>query len=217
MPRKRTDRLVEEAAALLAEYIAAGRTRTDLLKDVAAHIVELRSRFTLDDGRVDWSGRSPEYRAAIAAIYAGAKVPKQHLDTVQTALRYHVGNLLREKASDDELSAVGLTNVSPKDRLQTHRDIINALAATVEDPENIKRADIARYLTHAEALIDAVTTEGIDEMDPARRVAVRVSLLHILRRGEELLAEVRAAEARMLDKGKPHLKWGFGPLPLLPL
>lgn len=198
MPRKSTARIVEEASALLGDYIRDGRTRTDLLKAVAALIVELRSRCTLDDGRADWGGRSLKYRTAMAEVYAGAKVDKAHLDTVQTALRYHVGNLLREKASADELDAAGLTAVSPRERLQTHRDVINALAATVASPETLKRPDLVRLLIHAEALLENCNAGEAGTMDPARRVAVRVSLEHIIARAEQLLAEVREAEAAML-------------------
>ena len=47
-------------------------------------------------------------------IYEGAQMPRERQDTFQAALRYHVGNLLRERADESELAAVGLTTTSPR-------------------------------------------------------------------------------------------------------
>lgn len=109
------DDLVNHCIHLLRAY--AQDRSTHQLKALAPLIVELRSRHSLKNGLPDWSGRSPEYRADMHWIYAEARIPADQLDTVQAALRYHVGNLLRERASLLDLEAVGLKATSPKERL----------------------------------------------------------------------------------------------------
>lgn len=113
--------LIERSGKLLKQYANAVRG-TDLLYEIAPLVVELRSRFHLEDERTDWSGRSPGYRAAIREVYSLGEIPKESLDTVQAALRYHVGNLLRDRAPADELEGVGLIKLSPKKRLALRRE-----------------------------------------------------------------------------------------------
>ena len=60
----------------------------------------------------------PSYRQVMAEIYEEAQVPRE-ADTFQAALRYHVGNLLRERADESELAAVGLTSRPRRTRLAT--------------------------------------------------------------------------------------------------
>lgn len=177
--------LVKKAADLLGEYMRNGRTRTDLLKRAAAVIVELRSQFALDDGRVDWSGRSHPYRKAIAAVYRGADIGADDLDTVQSALRYHIGNLLRERAEDEDLEAVGLTLTSPKQRIGRNRNIVAALAGSVGEATS----DPIRLLTSADALLDYLTDEKVSELIGAQLVAATLAIESL----EAQVARLRAA------------------------
>ena len=60
MPTKLSaDQLVETASNHMREYVKSGRTRTDQLKLAAEAVVGLREHFLLEDGRIDWSGRTP--------------------------------------------------------------------------------------------------------------------------------------------------------------
>lgn len=131
-----TNRLIEEGVSLMTAYLETNRTRTDLLKQLAELIVELRSRHTLEDGTPDWSGRTPEYRQAISEIYRRGGVPESLNDTIQAALRYHVGNLLRNRAPQTELKHVGLTSTSPKERMLRQRRELT----TLRDQDRVSRA-----------------------------------------------------------------------------
>jgi hypothetical protein len=161
----------------MREYIESGRTRTDHLKEVAAIIVDLRSHFVLENGRVDWSGRSPAYRAAVRAIYERGHVPSDKYDTVQAALRYHVGNLLRQRADADDLAAVGLSSISPKERNGRIRDVVRALAAGGSVAE--VTGDPVRLIAHAEALLDFVDPLDLDRLAGPERAAARYGLRHL--------------------------------------
>ena len=184
MPKK----IAADATRLLREYVESGRSRTDLLKRVAELIVELRAKHTLDDGRIDWSGRSPAYRTAIAEIYRDAGVPADKLDTVQAALRYHVGNLIRDRADGMALAAVGLTNIAPRERLNRNREIVAALAASGSVGE--VTGDPLRLIAGAEALLDHVDESALRNLRGKERVAAKHALAGLRDRAEALRAMI---------------------------
>lgn len=188
MPEKRAGEITEQATRLLREYVESGRTRTDILKQVASLIVDLRALHTLDDGRVDWSGRSPGYRAAMNEIYRGAGVTADKADTVQAALRYHVGNLLRDRASDEALEEVGLTSITPKARLARQREVVAALATTGSVAEVLN--DPLRLLAHAEVLLDYIEPADLRGLRGKERVAARHVLTGLRERCDALGALV---------------------------
>lgn len=164
--------LVDEGVRLLREYLASGRNRTDLLKDIAEVIVELRSQCSLGDGRTDWGGRSTRYRYLMSGIYSSAGVVAKERDTLQAVLRYHVGNLLRERAPQDDLESVGLMLVSPKERLNNRRQLVTALAAA---GGKVDGSDPVRILSYAEALLDVVDDVAVKGLGGG--VAVGVALM----------------------------------------
>lgn len=166
--------LIDRAARLLGDYVATGRTRKDILKDVAEALVELRATYSLEDGRRDLGGRSPAYREAVSEIYSRAHVPRDKYDTVQAALRYHVGNLLRERFDADELAAVGLKSTSPKARLARTRDVVAAMSKSGSVAE--LTSDPARLLVYAEALVEHVDHERLAALAGPERLAARRAL-----------------------------------------
>lgn len=181
--------LAERAVKILRAYLADHRT--DRLRDLAEIVVELRGAHHLDDGRPDWGGRSAAYRQTMADVYARARVPEERLDTVQAALRYHVGNLLRERASADELEAVGLSPVAPKTRLANERAALAAQRALSAPPQ-----DVARLTAYALALLRFVDPSKIPDLPPERAVASRLALEAAQERAQELLATFPKQQTR---------------------
>jgi hypothetical protein len=114
------DQLVERLGDVLGRYHR--EHRTDLLRDAAPLVADLRAQHTLADGRTDWSGRSAGYRDAIGKAYARAGIPRDEQDRVQSALRFHVGQAVRQRASLVELAQVGLGGETPPERLRRARD-----------------------------------------------------------------------------------------------
>lgn len=180
--------LVDRGVQLLRDYLADPRTR--LLEELAPIIVQLRGLHHLSDGRPDWSGRSTAYRQAMADLYARAKVPPEDLDTVQQAIRYHVGNLLREEAVPAELRDVGLDPRSPKTRLTEARQAMQAQKAMSAPPQ-----DIARLTLYALWLLSYIDTDAIPELDGDRAASSRQALEQIQVRSAELLAKLRGWQA----------------------
>lgn len=177
------EELVDRGVEILSHYIADHRT--DHLKDLAPIVVDLRGSFQLDDSRRDWSGRSAGYRQAMSDLYTRAKVPADKLDTVQAALRYHVGNLLRERTSEEELAAVGLKAVAPRERLATQRQALAAQRAVAAP-----RQDAARLAAYAQALLEYADENALADLTPERIVSTRLALEAIQSRVAHLLEVV---------------------------
>jgi hypothetical protein len=87
----------------------------EVMRELAGHVVELRSRFVWQD-LPDWGGRSMGYRTAVYRAYRAAGVPSDSVAGLQANLRYHVGNVVREIAPAEELEAIGLDPDGPPAR-----------------------------------------------------------------------------------------------------
>jgi hypothetical protein len=180
--------LVTRGAELLGDYVFT--SSTDTLRELAPVIVKLRTQFTLSNGIRDWGGRTPDYRRAIAELYARARIPDEQLHSVQQALRYHVGNYIREVAPPDELEAAGLKTSSPKDRLATARHAVQAQRYAAAP-----RQDVARLTTYALDLLEYVDEASIPGAERERLVAARLALEAIGQRYAVLLVRVNDALA----------------------
>jgi hypothetical protein len=183
MTNRFTDALVDEGVGLLSQYIET--KSTDTLRRLALIVVQLRKDSALANGLVDLSGRSPAYRHAIAEIY---------LDAVQSALRYHVGNEIREQAAAEELEAVGLKPASPKQRRTTARRAVQAQQANSAKP-----GDIVRLTSQAVALLEYLDEDAIGGAEARDLAAARVALQRLQTRVSDLLitiSDTRIGRAR---------------------
>lgn len=125
-----------------------------IFREVGEILVKLRAIHTTKDGRPDWRGQSWDYRQRVNDIYNGAGLPPEPNHPVKAAIRYHLGNALRDHLSEDELREAGLNPITPRDR-QYQRfvnqsslaEFARALVFHIEtrlnvkaDPELVKRA-----------------------------------------------------------------------------
>lgn len=109
----------KEAAVVSLRSLSETEARmTDLYKDFAERVLDLRKTFKHQD-RTDWTGRSREYRAAIAMVYAEAGIPTDREAGIQSNLRYHISSALRRRLSKAKLVEYGLNEASVKDRKVT--------------------------------------------------------------------------------------------------
>ena len=191
-------KLVDDGVQVLTRYLEDHRT--DHLRQLAEIVVRLRGEHTLEDGRKDWAGRSPAYRQSMADLYTRARVPEAKLDTVQAALRYHVGNLLRERAKGEELAAVGLSTVAPKQRLATAR-----LASQAQKRMSAPPQDVAKLAAYSQALVEHIDEDAIPELEPERAVAARIALEAVQSRAAQLLVRLADAVPPQRRKREPTL------------
>lgn len=116
-------RLMEEGAVVAAYLSKAHRTtskheRTHLLIKAAQYAVRLREKFPdpYDHRNPDWAGRSRAYRRQMTVVYREAGLPEDPHLPVKTALRYHIGEVLRETLDAEALESVGLQPHSQRQR-----------------------------------------------------------------------------------------------------
>lgn len=110
-------RLIDEAVRdLRLIERAPSSEHPAIYRRVADRLVELRSLHTTRAGNVDWKGQSWDYRQAVNEIYSGAGLPPEPNHPVKSALRYHLGNALRDNLTADQLEQAGLHADTPRDR-----------------------------------------------------------------------------------------------------
>ena len=112
--------LQNEAVTALREY---QRTRgTECLRTVAGAFVSAREHFYTRDGAPDWLGATHAYRQWTREAYDRAGTPEAELSRLQASVRYHVGNLMRERLDPDEVADLGLREASPRERAVEKRE-----------------------------------------------------------------------------------------------
>lgn len=169
-PRPRAELDIVRAATrtLRKAVTAAAPDRTRLLREVADLLVDLRALHTGTDGETDWAGKSYAYRDAVRDIYAGAGLPSEGSDSTKTALRYHIGNALRDRLSPDELEAAGLSRLDPRDRQAKRRAEVEDAMPQSADQLISGLALLARRLDNAKG---KVTQHDLDRaIDAAARL-----------------------------------------------
>jgi hypothetical protein len=184
------------AVELIRAYIAVGETTTEILRRLALCVIKLRSYYRTADGEVDWRGRSWEYRQAAEALYAEAGVPPDSASGIQSALRYHVGNYLRELVEPAQLAAVGLLPTSPRERIQVQREEAHAVL------ELARPADLPHSRTRALVVLGASTkalgavVADLPNLGPEDRSAVLEAAQELRRELDALVATLRPARRR---------------------
>lgn len=134
---------------------------TSTFRAVASSIVELRKTYQ-HEGKPDWTGRSPEYREAIEALYRQAELPSDSEGSTQAKLRYHIGNVVRELAPENELLELGLKAKGPRDRgpeYRAHSRTPAAVRRTTADNPLV----LAALAQDAIRLLDVVTIDAGDK------------------------------------------------------
>lgn len=93
-----------------------GEARAIAGRDAAGIIVAARELLITRSGDPDWPGRSHAYREWVREAYDGAHIDPAAVPAVQAAVRYHVGNALRERLTAEQLEAAGLRTLAPRER-----------------------------------------------------------------------------------------------------
>lgn len=190
MPRATIESLIETGSSLVQDYAEAGDERTDILRRLAAVVYQIRSRFKDSEGNRDWAGRTHDYRMTIARMYVDAAVPAEVVGAVQAALRYHVGNYLRDHLDAEELERVGLLAASPKERIQSARAELSAMT----DAFRVSRAgdDCLKLLTAALQCVERVEAQ-VDTLDAETLGAAQSLAADVAARAKDLDAHLKKA------------------------
>lgn len=120
-------------------FESEGPEATVRLREVARAMVQAREQFTLMDGTPDWKGRSGDYRRWIGEALTEAGVEDRH--SLQSALRYHTGELIRQRLSERELEEYGFLPDSPRTQISERRSEMQSLYNLVAGSGPIKQVD----------------------------------------------------------------------------
>jgi hypothetical protein len=150
-----------EAQRKFAEHLraaiandGAGEYDTAEMHAAADALVDMRMLYTNRDGQPDLKGASFEYRRAVSDGLADAGVEAGRRSQVMAALRYHVGNRVRARFTQEQLADYGLNSHSPHDRQRAEREMIagivrvatNPRAEVTEPEEAVKTAQMAAQM-----------------------------------------------------------------------
>ncbi|WIC90177.1 hypothetical protein SEA_VROOMVROOM_27 [Arthrobacter phage VroomVroom] len=183
------------AVRALRRYLIDGKTED--LREVAENFVDARAYFYNKDGSPDWLGRTYAYRRWVRETTTMSNVPGNELSTVQAAIRYHAGNVLRERLDADQIEALGLKPESPRERSVAKRaaqsEILSVFGAggpEITDAEEI--LSVAEMIQHA---LDRVSGEALALMATESRRKARRTLRAIADRADDL-AEASGARRK---------------------
>lgn len=96
--------------------------RTDTLREVAEAFVDARTFFYTKDAEVDWKGSTHAYRRWVREAFEKAGIPRDEASSLQAAIRYHAGNILRDRLDPQTLAELGLIAESPRERAAERRE-----------------------------------------------------------------------------------------------
>lgn len=130
-------------------------------------LVELRLLYTNRDGMPDLGGSSFEYRQAVGQGLSDAGVTPETRPKVLAALRYHVGNRLRERFTADELADYGMLAKKPAERQQAERAHLASIVRVATNPraEVTEPDDVVSALQMAVQILNNVTLTGLGKAD----------------------------------------------------
>jgi len=169
------DTLQAQAVAALRSYQEDEETRTSTLKQLAAVFIAARNYFFTRDGDPDLLGQTAAYRRWVREVYSLANVPGAIVSSVQAAVRYHAGNLMREIHDDETIAALGLQVHSPREtsgnRHTQYREIVSLFGsggAAITDADAI--VGVARTIEVTLARIPAASVARLPVKE-RRRIA----------------------------------------------
>lgn len=151
------------------------------MRRAAGLLIDFRLLFADSSGRPDLGGKSYGYRQAIADVVSDAGITPMEKGSVMAAVRYHAGNILRDRYSADDLADYGLLPVKPVQRQQAER-AANAKALRAAESGNEKITDlfeIQKALRMASNLLDSVELKKLPKVD---RKLVEFYLFHMQER-----------------------------------
>lgn len=138
---KTTDDIVKYGTG---RVVAWGKSTLTLKKEIAAAIVALRKQHTSTQGNFpDWDGRTGDYKAAKKKMMRDSGLSQQDLDAIESAVRYHVQNLVVKVAPKKQLETLNMLTTSRRERQnQRQQGGQNEEADIVETPAPIVVAGV---------------------------------------------------------------------------
>jgi hypothetical protein len=184
---KSENQLVAKGVVLLQRY---QRNRTETLRELARVVVSLRMKYKYKD-LTDWGGNNGEYRKKITEMYQRAGLDKDSESSMQKALRYHVGVIVRKTAPVKELETLGII---PK--TQSQRQLEKGATTTDTSDKTMKGQGAVKDEKKDKKVFDGepVPTTGGDNV----LAHLRICMFHLEQASSKKVTKDNATE--VLDK-----------------
>ncbi|WP_144722253.1 hypothetical protein [Cellulosimicrobium sp. TH-20] len=141
---------------------------TSLRRAAARALIEARAHFIKSDGNVDWSGRTFAYREFSREVFQEAGISRDEAPTIQAAIRYHSGNLIREVVPEDELVSAGFAlQESPRERSAHRRAERTDDIRLLESGAPLEGEELVRALLLASSVTARASSEALRRL-PAK-------------------------------------------------
>ncbi|WNO26045.1 hypothetical protein SEA_WILDWEST_26 [Arthrobacter phage Wildwest] len=180
------------ASATISRALSASDSeRTDLLRDVARLFIDARAHFFTREGEPDWLGRTYAYRTWVRSVMSEAHVPGDEVTTLQAAIRYHSGNVIRDRLDDDAIADLGLRKESPKERSVVKRERSSGTLNLFGGGAELATAEeIVQLCELAGRALARVNVSAIAKLPAKERREARAALASLAERASAL-AEVK--------------------------
>jgi hypothetical protein len=179
--------------ALRRSLTAPDTERTQLLRDTAALFVDARGHFFTAEGEPDWLGRTYAYRSWIRETTSMANVPGESKATIQAAIRYHSGNIIRERLDQGTLDSLGLVKSSPRERSIEKRERTSETVTLFSGGAEFESPEEVLQVCHlVEAALARVNAAMVASLPAKTRREVKAALREVAERAEELSDSGRA-------------------------
>lgn len=146
--------LVARGAAYVKEYAAVEHKPTIILRSLAVVLIALRMQHVDSEGRPDMRGRSGPYRGDASEVYRRAGIAPDSQDRLQKAVRWHIGNILRDELDVSTLESYELRQDSPLERQRDDRASRSAVVAA-------SRAEVEASSSRAGGVTVKATADSI--------------------------------------------------------
>ncbi len=179
------DKFSTHLRAALSNNDGAGEYDTAEMHAAADSLVDMRMLYTNRDGQADLAGSSFEYRRSVSEGLADAGVDASRRSQVMAALRYHVGNRVRARFTQEELADYGLNAHSPHDRQRAEREMISGIVRVATNPraEVTNLEEAVKTIAMAAQMLENVKLGRLTKAD---RKAIEPQLARIRHRVSEI-------------------------------
>ena len=187
------DTIQAEAIDALRRYLTSDDdARKGILREVAVAFVSAREHFFTKEGAPDWLGRTYAYRRWVRETMSLANVPPANLNTVQAAIRYHVGNVLRSHLDEETVAGLGLLQESPRERSVEKRERHSAVLTVFGGGGGaLDAGEVLFALLTMEGTLARITPDSLAALSGADRRAVADLAEKLCSRAEEIAEEGR--------------------------
>ncbi|MBE7702314.1 hypothetical protein H9623_18645 [Oerskovia sp. Sa1BUA8] len=190
MDRRPLSQVRADAVASLVRLVTAPDDASDgtfLRREVAARMIEARAHFITKDGRPDWSGRTYAYREFTREVFSDAGISREDAPTIQAAIRYHSGNLVRKVVPEEDLASAGFTlQESPRERSATRRAERSEATRLVESGGPLEGDDLARAVLLAASVLARASRGSVLGLPAVSRQDVEENLRSLSSRAAHL-------------------------------